>query len=71
MTQGHQATKVPPWLGECERIPGLRLIRARAMKDDFRRHSHRSILVGVVQRGRRHLQWPEITTTSSTHYEST
>ena len=44
-----------PRLGEYERLPGLRLVRARAMNSDFRRHSHRSILVGVVLRGQRRL----------------
>ena len=48
-----------PRLGEHELLPGLRLIRARAIKDDFRRHSHRSILVGVVYRGQRSLQFPD------------
>ena len=48
-----------PRLGECELLPGLRLIRARAIKEDFRRHSHRSILVGVVHRGQRRLQMPD------------
>ena len=48
-----------PRLGEYEILPGLRLIRARAIKDDFRRHSHRSILVGVVHRGQRRLQIQE------------
>lgn len=40
-----------PRLGESEALPGLRLIRAAGMRDGFRRHSHRSILVGVVLRG--------------------
>ena len=44
-----------PRLGEYERLPGLRLVRARAINNDFRRHSHRSILVGVVLRGQRRL----------------
>ena len=42
--------------GESRTLTGLRLIRASAIKDDFRRHSHRSILVGVVHRGERRLQ---------------
>jgi AraC-like DNA-binding protein len=48
-----------PRLGEGERIRGLRLIRARAMQTDFRRHSHRSILIGVVLNGQRRLQLPD------------
>ena len=48
-----------PRLGEGERIRGLRLIRARGMQTDFRRHSHRSILVGVVLRGQRRLLLPD------------
>ncbi len=48
-----------PRLGERELVPGLRLIRARAIKDDFRRHSHRSILVGMVYRGQRRLLLPD------------
>lgn len=48
-----------PRLGEGERIRGLRLIRARAMQTDFGRHSHRSILVGVVLNGQRRLQLPD------------
>ena len=47
-----------PRLGECERLAGLRLIRARAIKADFRRHNHRSILVGVVLDGERRLLLP-------------
>ena len=38
-------------LGECEVLPGIRLVRAVAMRDSFRRHSHASILVGIVSRG--------------------
>ena len=48
-----------PRLGECERLTGLRLIRARAMKNDFRRHNHRSIVIGVVLRGQRRLLLPD------------
>ena len=48
-----------PRLGEYEQIPGLRLIRARAINADFRRHNHRSILVGVVLRGQRRLLFPD------------
>ena len=48
-----------PRLGECERIAGLRLVRARAKNNDFRRHSHRSILVGVALRGQRTLLLPD------------
>lgn len=48
-----------PRLGEGERIRGLRLIRARAMQTDFRRHSHHSILVGVVLSGQRRLLLPD------------
>ena len=48
-----------PRLGECERVAGLRLIRARAIKADFRRHNHRSLLVGVVLGGQRRLLLPE------------
>ena len=48
-----------PRLGECECLPGLRLIRARAINADFRRHNHRSILVGVVLRGQRRLVFPD------------
>ena len=50
---------ITPRLGEGERIRGLRLIRARAMQTDFRRHSHRSILVGVVLSGQRRLLLPD------------
>ena len=50
---------ITPRLGEGERIRGLRLIRARAMQTDFRRHNHRSILVGVVRRGQRRLLLPD------------
>lgn len=50
---------ITPRLGECERIPGLRLVRARAMNNDFRRHSHRAILVGLVLRGQRRLLLPD------------
>jgi len=53
----HQTTL--PRLGECECLPGLRLIRARAINADFRRHNHRSILVGVVLRGQRRLLFPD------------
>ena len=49
---------ITPRLGECERLPGLRLVRARAMNNDFRRHSHRAILVGLVLRGQRRLLLP-------------
>ena len=52
MTSSHR-------LGESERIRGLRLIRARTMQTDFRRHSHRTILVGVVRRGQRRLLLPD------------
>ena len=47
-----------PRLGECECIPGLRLVRARAMSNDFRRHNHRAILVGLVLSGQRRLLLP-------------
>ena len=50
---------ITPRLGECERLPGLRLVRARAMNSDFRRHSHRAILVGLVLRGQRRLLLPD------------
>lgn len=59
MTQEPEYKDLRPRLGERELLPGLRLIRASAIKDDFRRHSHRSILVGVVHRGQRRLQMPD------------
>ena len=39
-------------------MPGITLIRAKAMRDDFRRHTHRSILIGTVQHGSRRLLLP-------------
>ncbi len=43
------------WMAECQVLEGVRLVRARGMGADFRRHSHGSILVGIVCRGWRHL----------------
>jgi len=42
---------------EREIVPGVRLIRARGIKDDFRRHSHGSVLIGVVHSGERRFFW--------------
>jgi AraC-like DNA-binding protein len=59
MVKNTEDNEPRPRLGECEPLPGLRLIRARAMKDDFRRHSHRSLLVGIVRCGQRRLHMPD------------
>ena len=37
----------------------LRLIRATWMREDFRRHTHQSVLVGLVTHGRRILETPQ------------
>ena len=37
----------------------LHLIRATSMREDFRRHTHQSVLVGLVTHGRRILETPQ------------
>ena len=48
-----------PGLRERSVARGLRLIRATWMHEDFRRHTHQSVLVGLVTRGRRTLDTPQ------------
>lgn len=52
-----------PFLCEANPYPGIALIRARAMRHEFRRHTHRSHLFGVVVRGGRQIE------TAHAHFE--
>ena len=48
-----------PCLREHAIAPGIALVRATGMCEDFRRHTHRSVLAGLVTQGRRIIDSPQ------------